>query len=107
MKQIEWQLPCSPANKYGKSGNTILDEFILENKLKWIPYNKFKDVEYLNKGGFGIIYKAIWLKSNRDSEEVILKCHNDLNENLIEFLNEWKHHENCLDSYDNVYFYGF
>jgi hypothetical protein len=55
----------------------------LEKKLRWIPYNKFKNVEYLDKGGFGTIYKANWLNN-----EVILKCHNDLNENLNEFLNE-------------------
>jgi hypothetical protein len=38
-----------------------MDEFILQNKLKWIPYNKFINIDYLDKGGFGIIYKAIWL----------------------------------------------
>uniref|UniRef100_U9TK11 Protein kinase domain-containing protein n=1 Tax=Rhizophagus irregularis (strain DAOM 181602 / DAOM 197198 / MUCL 43194) TaxID=747089 RepID=U9TK11_RHIID len=36
-------------------------------------------------GGFGTIYKAIWLKNN-GSKEVILKCHKNLNENLNEFL---------------------
>jgi hypothetical protein len=38
-----------------------LNKFISEKNLKWIPYNKFKNVEYLDKGGFGTIYKAIWL----------------------------------------------
>ena len=49
-----------------------------------------KNVEYLSEGGFGAIYKAIWLKNNGDKgdEEVILKCHKNLNENLNEFLNE-------------------
>jgi hypothetical protein len=59
----------------------------LEKKLRWIPYNKFKNVEYLDKGGFGTIYKAIWLYNN-ESRKVILKCQNDLSENLDEFLNE-------------------
>jgi hypothetical protein len=59
----------------------------LKNNLKWIPYNRLKNVEYLDKGGFGIIYKAIWLNDNKD-EEVVLKCCNNLNENLDEFLNE-------------------
>jgi hypothetical protein len=59
----------------------------LEKKLRWIPYDKFKNVEYLDKGGFGTIYKAIWLYDEVDNE-VILKCHSDLNENLNEFLNE-------------------
>ena len=44
-----------------------------------------EDVEYLDKGGFGIIYKAIWLDKNK---KVVLKCLNNLNNNLNEFLNE-------------------
>jgi hypothetical protein len=73
--------------RFGKSGNAIVDKFIHENKLKWIPYSKFKNVEYLDKGGFGIIYKAIWLNKYGD-KEVILKCFNSFNENTDEFLNE-------------------
>ncbi|UZO00722.1 uncharacterized protein OCT59_011841 [Rhizophagus irregularis] len=83
-----------------------MDNFILEKKFKWIPYDKFKNVEYLDKGGFGTIYKAIWFYNNKDNE-VILKCHINLSENLNEFLNEWKYHESCLSSYDIIYFYGF
>ena len=56
--------------------------------MKWIPYDKFKDIEYLDKGGFGTIYKAIWLNEYDSSIKVIFKCLNNLNENLEEFLNE-------------------
>ncbi|UZO23843.1 uncharacterized protein OCT59_016173 [Rhizophagus irregularis] len=80
---------------FGKSGNTIIDDFIFQKKLRWFPYNKFKNVEYLNEGGFGTIYKAIWLKNN-GGEEVILKCHKNLNENLNEFLKEWEYHTNLM-----------
>jgi hypothetical protein len=73
--------------RFGKSGNTIMDNFILEKKLRWIPYDKFENVEYLDKGGSGIIYKAIWLYDDK-SRKVILKCHNNLSEKLNEFLNE-------------------
>ncbi|UZO20542.1 uncharacterized protein OCT59_012965 [Rhizophagus irregularis] len=83
-----------------------MDDFILKNRLKWIPYNKFKTVEYFNEGGFGTIYKATWLKNNKD-KEVILKCHKNLNENLNEFLKEWKYHTSILYSNDIIYFYGF
>ena len=67
-----------------------MDQFISETSLKWIPYDKFENVEYLNKGGFGTIYKAIWLKNNK-RKEIVLKCFDNLNnldENLNEFLNE-------------------
>ncbi|EXX61485.1 Sps1p [Rhizophagus irregularis DAOM 197198w] len=83
-----------------------MDNFILEKKLKWIPYDKFKNIEYLDKGGFGTIYKANWLINNED-KEVVLKCHDNLSENLNEFLNEWKYHKSCLGSDKIIYFYGF
>ncbi|POG67529.1 kinase-like domain-containing protein, partial [Rhizophagus irregularis DAOM 181602=DAOM 197198] len=91
---------------FGESENAIINDFILKNGLKWIPYNKFKNVEYFNEGGFGTIYKATWLKNNRD-KKVILKCHKDLNENLNEFLKEWKYHASVLSSNYIIYFYGF
>lgn len=46
--------------------------------------NKFKNVEYLNEGGFGTIYKAIWSLKSGD-KEVVLKS---LSTNLIELLND-------------------
>jgi hypothetical protein len=51
------------------SGNHDIDEFIqkaqlratrTEGVLEWIEYDKFENVEYLAKGGFGTTYKAIW-----------------------------------------------
>ncbi|EXX61832.1 kinase-like domain-containing protein [Rhizophagus irregularis DAOM 181602=DAOM 197198] len=81
-----------------------MDDFIFKKKLNWIPYDKFKNVEYLNEGGFSIIYKAIWLKNYK---EVIVKCHKDLNENLNEFLKEWECHTSVLNSTNIIYFYGF
>ncbi|CAB5185643.1 unnamed protein product [Rhizophagus irregularis] len=29
-------------------------------QCKWIEYDKFEDVEYLAKGGFGTTFKAVW-----------------------------------------------
>src|SRR6266487_3702185 len=52
------------------SGNKEIDEFIqkfqlnatrYEEVLERIPYEKFKDIEYLAKGGFGIVHKAKWI----------------------------------------------
>ncbi|UZO14368.1 uncharacterized protein OCT59_005827 [Rhizophagus irregularis] len=51
------------------SGNHDVDEFIQKAQLKakdwkhiieWIEYDKFEDVEYLAKGGFGTTFKAVW-----------------------------------------------
>ncbi|GBC25982.2 kinase-like domain-containing protein [Rhizophagus irregularis DAOM 181602=DAOM 197198] len=93
-------------SKFGKSENATIDDFVLKNGLKWIPYDKFKDIEYLNEGGFGTVYKATWSKNNKD-KEVVLKCHKNLNENLNEFLKEWEYHTSVLSSNDIIYFYGF
>ena len=51
------------------SGNGRIDKLIKktqltasENKIiEWIPYNRLRNIEYLAKGGFSTIYKAIWL----------------------------------------------
>ncbi|UZO06837.1 uncharacterized protein OCT59_027144 [Rhizophagus irregularis] len=91
---------------FRRCGDENIDKFILEKNLKWIPYNEFKNIVYLDKGGFSIIYKATWLNNN-GNKEVVLKCHNNLNENSNQFLNEWKNHERCLNSYDIINFYGF
>ncbi len=97
------------------SRHEFIDKFIQESQLnaqdtyhvlEWIPYNRFKNVEYFDKGGFSTIYKATWLdspikywsqnekkwiRSNKNKETVALKSldkSSNLNE---EFLNEvWK-----------------
>ncbi|GBC00665.1 hypothetical protein RclHR1_03930015 [Rhizophagus clarus] len=91
-------------SRFGKSENVNLDEFIKKNRLKWIPYDQFNNVEYLDKGGFGTIHKAVWSSIN---SEVALKCLNSLNENLDEFLNEWDCHVKCLGSGRIINLYGF
>ena len=73
------------------SGNHDIDEFIQKAQLKakneykvleWIEYDRFENVEYLAKGGFGTTYKATWKDghiSNWNSKN-----------------NQWKRVENCL-----------
>src|ERR1700722_15325490 len=51
------------------SGNSEVDNLIQESqlnaknyneKLEWIKYNRFENIECVAKGGFGTIYNAIW-----------------------------------------------
>ena len=49
------------------SGNHDIDELIHRtqlnsngNVLEWIEYDRFENIEYLAKGGFGTTYKATW-----------------------------------------------
>jgi hypothetical protein len=69
------------------TGNPIMDKFIFEKNLTWYPYPMFKNVEYLDKGGFGTVHKAT-LSDRYSDKEVVLKCPNNLNEDLEEFLKE-------------------
>src|SRR6266542_1297945 len=52
------------------SGNDDIDKFIKdaqlsannsEKVLEWIPYNRFYDIEFVAKGGFGKVYRANWI----------------------------------------------
>ncbi|GES97184.1 kinase-like domain-containing protein [Rhizophagus clarus] len=99
------------------SGNIEVDEFIQKSQLKaknvtqileWIEYDRFENVEYLAKGGFGTIYKAIWKdgyiefwdsennqwkRSKRWDEDyenypVVLKCLHNSQDITAEFLRE-------------------
>jgi hypothetical protein len=91
------------------SGNNDVDEFIQKSQLKakniyqfleWIEYNKFEDIEYLAKGGFGTTFKAIWkeghIKWNYYNDQwirnggtkVALKCLHNSQGITTEFLKE-------------------
>ena len=92
------------------SGNHDIDELIqnaqleakcYEEVLEWIEYDMFENVEYLDKGGFGTVHKAIWKDGhiiNWDSKNnqwkrdgnhsVALKSLHDSQDITIEFLKE-------------------
>ncbi|CAG8721608.1 18393_t:CDS:2 [Dentiscutata erythropus] len=50
-------------------GNKGIAEFLYKCKCvdnpvtRWIPFDEFEDIEYLGKGGFGVVYKATWSKA--------------------------------------------
>ena len=88
------------------SGNKEIDEFIQkfqlnatckEEVLEWIPYEKFSDIKYLAKGGFGTVYKAKlidgfiiywdvdqngWRKYGRNKDVVLKSLNNSQNLNI-------------------------
>jgi hypothetical protein len=82
------------------SGNHDVDEFIQKAQLKakkesqaieWIEYDKFEDVKYLAKGGFGTIFKAIWNRSYCNyplQEKVALKCLHNSQGTTVDLLEE-------------------
>src|SRR5439155_19601354 len=40
-----------------------------DDYIRWIPFDEFKNIEYLAKGGFGEVDKATWIKD----KDVVLK----------------------------------
>ena len=92
------------------SGNRDIDWFIQKTQLKakmyyevieWVKYDRFEDVEYLAKGGFGTTYKAIWKDGyiaywNSENNQwerlgehkVALKCLHNSQDITTEFLRE-------------------
>ena len=96
--------------KNWSSGNDGVDKFIQKAQLnaknykevlEWIEHDRFENIEYLAKGGFGTVYKAIWKDGpidEWDSEnnqwkrkreiDVALKCLHNSQEITAEFLRE-------------------
>jgi hypothetical protein len=105
------------------SGNYEVDKLIQNSQLKakafteileWIEYDKFKNVEYLAKGGFGTVFKAMWevgpiwnyyydnwqrLKNTK----VALKCLHNSQGITAEFLKEVKYffYSSIIDLHEN------
>ncbi|GES92915.1 kinase-like domain-containing protein [Rhizophagus clarus] len=87
-----------------------LDAKRYRDVLEWIEYDRFEDVKYLTKGGFGTTYKAIWKDGDIcswDSTEnkwkrgifnedhtikVALKSMHNLQDITTEFLREFDSH---------------
>ncbi|RGB39521.1 kinase-like domain-containing protein [Rhizophagus diaphanus] len=108
------------------SGNHDVDEFIQKAQLKannvnkiieWIEYDKFEDVEYLAKGGFGTTFKAVWkdgswkLNNNDQFErngetKVALKCLHNSQDITTDFLKEVESNILAYDSGGTVRCFG-
>ncbi|RHZ69955.1 hypothetical protein Glove_276g16 [Diversispora epigaea] len=74
-KYYKWCKPCNSKhfqNDFNNwtSGNDKIDKFIQDAQLnasysryviEWIPFDRFKDVKQIGKGGFGTIHYARWI----------------------------------------------
>ncbi|CAB4431361.1 unnamed protein product [Rhizophagus irregularis] len=99
-------------NNWTNSGNNDIDKFIqnsqlsahndIKKALEWIPYDRFYDIKYIAKGGFGKVYRAKWIDGyidkwddhNQDWKRkyqnmvVALKSLNNSKNVTLEFMNE-------------------
>ncbi|RHZ88648.1 hypothetical protein Glove_21g64 [Diversispora epigaea] len=119
-----WCKPCHSKhfkNDFDKwtSGNETIDKLIQNAQLnandcwkviEWIPYNRFKDIREIAKGGFGTIYYAKWIDGRIEKwdienqrwkrwgqREVVLKKVDNFANLNEEFLNEMTIHLKTMD----------
>ncbi|RHZ44050.1 hypothetical protein Glove_768g6 [Diversispora epigaea] len=134
-KYSKWCKPCNSKhfqNDFNNwtSGNDKIDKFIQNAQLnanhdldviEWIPYDRFKDIKQIGKGGFGTIHYARWIdgyinewdienqqwkRDRKYSEEVALKKFDNF-VNFNDVLNEMKIHlKTYTDSVFSIRFYG-
>src|SRR5437762_3126195 len=74
-----------------KCGNEEIAKFLYECRLnreqyyddyiQWIPFDKFRNIEYLAKGDFGDVHKATWI--DRDQEVTLERIHNS-NDKIVD-----------------------
>jgi hypothetical protein len=80
------------------SGNSDVNRFIQDTQLlayhdagealEWIPYDRFCDIKYIAKGGYGKVYKAVWIDGKYQNMIVALKSLNNSKKITLEFMNE-------------------
>ena len=58
--------------------------------IEWIPFNEFGNIEYLAKGGFGEVHKAIWIDYDEFNKDVVLKRIYNSGNKIMDILNEVK-----------------
>ena len=90
-----------------KCGNEEIARFLYQDKLnawyscdpyiRWIPFDEFKNIKYLAKGGFGEIHKATWIncyyyREKYQKREVVLKriYNNSSDDKIVDILKEVK-----------------
>src|SRR6266542_7081946 len=90
---------CEIKKLTNKCENRELAKFLYECRLnreqyyddyiQWIPFDEFKNIEYLAKGGFGEVHKATWIDGDR---EVVLERMHNSNDKIVDILKEVKVH---------------
>ncbi|CAB4437978.1 unnamed protein product [Rhizophagus irregularis] len=103
------------------SGNNDIDKLIqssqlsahstyeIRSSLEWIPYNKFFNIEYIAKGGFGRVYKANRIDRHKKDKNIIvaLKFLDNSKNVTLKFMNEITlHYKEGANNGFIVGFYG-
>ena len=76
-----------------------LNAYHFDKYIQWIPFDEFKNIKYLAKGGFGEVHKATWIngyydwrKMKYEERDVVLKriYNNSSDDKIVDILKEVK-----------------
>ena len=112
---IVWCNPCSAKHfqqnfKNWTSGNDGIDKFIQHTQLsankswevlEWIPYDRLYDIKFIAKGGFGNVYKAIWIDGDIDKWDNDNQNWNRYNPNKFVALKSLNNSKNVTSEFIN------
>ena len=81
-----------------KCGNKEIAKFLYkckldsygDNYIRWIPFDEFRNIEYLAKGGFGEIHRATWTNYVYGEKDVVLKRIYNCSNKILNILKEVK-----------------
>src|SRR5947207_399806 len=82
------------------SRNKVIDNFIrcTYGRMRFVSYNKFKDVEFIAEGGFSKVYKAIWIDSSLTELDEGKKQYSNCNGKIIIAFKELSNSKNISSS---------
>jgi len=87
-----------------KCGNEEIAKLLYESRLnakhhnnyiQWIPFDEFKNIEYLAKGGFDEVHQATWIDGDQEDQEVVLEGIHNSNDKIVDILKEVKQEFCC------------
>ena len=87
-KETELIEQCGNKEIAGFLHECRLKSYYKRNYVRWIPFNRFRKIEYLTKGGFGEIHKATW--TNLRYYDVVLKKLYKSSNKILDILKEVK-----------------
>jgi hypothetical protein len=93
------------------SGNNDIDKLIQDTQLsahnkvsdalEWIPYNRFDNIKYIAKGGFGKVYKANWIVGRIEKWDYEFQYWKRRDENMFVALKSLNHSKNITLEFMN------
>ncbi|CAB4421506.1 unnamed protein product [Rhizophagus irregularis] len=93
---------CNPLDKYSDIKRELKNA-LSKPIMEWIPYSQITNCEKIAEGGFGIIYKAIWLDASSRYDDFLSIREKDKTVAIKRFLNSKDMDKYFLDELKSLY----